>query len=123
MAQAKATPIVTNGSITGYNITDAGRGYDPSNPPLVSFSYPGYGASAKVIVSPQPDVLANGSSVPSYYEASLYGGFESDIEVSFQSTPICKTKDIPDKLKKVTRLKIKFEDYRKIPQSNFTRSF
>lgn len=119
VAQAKATPIVTNGSITGYNITDAGRGYDPSNPPLVSFGYPGYGASAKVIVSPQPDVLANGSPVPSYYEASLYGGFESDIEVSFQSTPICKTKDIPDKLKKVTRLKIKFEDYRKIPQSNF----
>lgn len=116
---AKATPIITNGSITGYNITDPGSGYDPSNPPSVSFSYTGSGASAKAIVSPQPDVLANGSAVPSYYEASLYGGFESDIEVSFQSIPMCKTKDIPDKFKKVTRLKIKFEDYRKIPQSDF----
>ena len=117
---AKATPIITNGSITGYNITDSGSGYDPSNPPTVSLSYgTGTGATARAIVSPEPNRLANGIRVPSYYEASLHGGFESDIEISFQSVPICKLKNVPDKLKRVNRIKMKFENYRKIPQTDF----
>lgn len=56
--------------------------------------------------------------VPLNYQAILKGGFESDIEVKFQSVPYCQLINLPDKLKRVTEIKVKFENYEKIPQSN-----
>ena len=61
--------------------------------------------------------LASGK-VPLNYQAILKGGFESDIEISFQSIPYCNLINIPDRLKRVTELKVNFENYEKIPQVN-----
>lgn len=54
--------------------------------------------------------------VPSTYKATLMGGFESDIEFSFQSKPLCS---IPFGTDRVTRFKASFDNYEKIPQLNF----
>jgi len=62
--------------------------------------------------------LANGSSIPSSYKAVLKGGFESDAIISFQSVPLCQPASIPDRLRKVSKLKVNFENYKKIPQFN-----
>lgn len=61
--------------------------------------------------------LASGK-VPLNYQAILKGGFESDIIISFQSVPYCQLTNIPDKLRRVTELKVNFENYEKIPQPN-----
>lgn len=57
-------------------------------------------------------------AVPLRYDAILKGGFESDIEVGFQSIPLCKIQNIADKLSRITSLKVNFENYQKIPQQN-----
>ena len=57
-------------------------------------------------------------AVPLRYDAILKGGFESDIEVGFQSIPLCKITNIVDELSRVTSLKVNFENYQKIPQQN-----
>ena len=62
--------------------------------------------------------LANGTAIPSSYKAVLKGGFESDAIISFQSVPLCKPTSIPDRLRKVSKLKVNFENYKKIPQFN-----
>jgi hypothetical protein len=66
--------------------------------------------------------LASGK-VPLNYQAILKGGFESDIEVSFQSVPYCNLINIPDRLKKVTELKVHLENYEKIPQPNMVNYY
>ena len=60
--------------------------------------------------------LANGKFIPQAYQAVLKGGFESDAIISFQSIPLCQTKNIADSLRKVSELKVHFENYQKIPQ-------
>jgi len=62
--------------------------------------------------------LANGNAIPSAYKAVLKGGFESDAIISFQSVPLCQPASIPDRLRKVSKLKVNFENYKKIPQFN-----
>jgi hypothetical protein len=89
---ATASATIFNGSIQSLNVTNGGTGYN----------------------SPK---LALGT-IPLYYDAILKGGFESDIIVSFQSVPYCQLINIPDRLKKVTEIKVNFENYEKIPQSN-----
>lgn len=54
--------------------------------------------------------------VPLTYKATLMGGFESDIELSFQSKPLCS---VPFGTDRVTRFKVSFDGYQKIPQLNF----
>ena len=54
--------------------------------------------------------------VPLTYKATLMGGFESDIELSFQSKPLCS---VPFGTDRVTRFKASFDNYQKIPQLNF----
>jgi hypothetical protein len=66
--------------------------------------------------------LASGK-VPLNYQAILKGGFESDIEISFQSVPYCNLINIPDRLKRVTELKVNFENYEKIPQYNMLKYY
>lgn len=61
-----------------------------------------------------------GGQVPLNYDAILKGGFESDIIVSYQSTPICSINNIADRMNRVTKFKMNFENYQKIPQLNFT---
>ena len=61
--------------------------------------------------------LASGK-VPLTYNAILKGGFESDIEVGFQSVAICKNQNIVDRMKRVSQVKVTFENYEKIPQVN-----
>ena len=57
--------------------------------------------------------LANGKFIPQAYQAVLKGGFESDAIISFQSIPLCQTKNIADSLRKVSELKVHFENYQK----------
>jgi len=61
--------------------------------------------------------------VPLTYQAILKGGFESDIIVSFQSVPYCQLANIPDKLKRVTEIKVNFENYEKVPQYNMLKYY
>lgn len=73
-------------------------------------------ATAKANLIDNRPYLSGGERVPFTYEATLMGGFESDIEVSFQSKPLCS---IPFGSDRVTKFKVNFENYEKIPQLNF----
>jgi len=66
--------------------------------------------------------LASGK-VPLTYQAILKGGFESDIIVSFQSVPYCKLINLPDRLKRVTEIKVNLENYEKVPQYNMLKYY
>lgn len=62
-------------------------------------------------------ILAGVNKVPLNYTATLSMGFMCDIEINFQSVPLCQIKDVPDKFKRVEELKVTFSDYRKTPQN------
>lgn len=61
--------------------------------------------------------LADGKTIPMYYQAILKGGFESDAVISFQSVPLCSQNNIIDRLKRITKLRVNFENYKKILQN------
>ena len=61
--------------------------------------------------------------VPISYQAILKGGFESDIIVSFQSVPYCQLINLPDRLKRVTEIKVNLENYEKVPQYNMLKYY
>jgi len=63
-------------------------------------------------------VLANNSKPAYYIDAYMALGFECDIEIKFQSKPLCNIKDIPSKINSIEEFKVKFENYRKVPQYN-----
>jgi len=113
--QATAVPIMNGQVLTGIQITNSGSGY--IEVPNVQIS-PNPGISFYVEIEDNRKVLANGQRVPASYNAFLKGGFESDIEVGFQSVAICKSQNIADRMKRVSKIKVNFENYEKIPQIN-----
>lgn len=113
--QATAVPIMDGQILTGIQITNFGSGY--IEVPNVQIS-PNPGISFYVEIEDNRKVLANGQRIPATYNAFLKGGFESDIEVGFQSVAICKSQNIADRMKRVSKVKVNFENYEKIPQVN-----
>lgn len=65
-----------------------------------------------------PDKISNGT-LSTIYNAYLSSGFQCDIEINYQSEPICKKIDIPDKLKYVKNMNVKIENYREYSPGNF----
>lgn len=65
------------------------------------------------------DVIVGGK-VPLNITSYVDYGFYFDAEIKVQSTPLCKSVNIPDRFKRINRLKVNFSDYKKIPQINNT---
>lgn len=116
--QATASAILDeNQKIVGVTITNPGSGY--RSIPTVTVNAGGYNQSSFYVeIEDERQILGQGNKVPSSYTATLKGGFESDIEVGFQSVAICKTQNIVDRMKRVSLVKVTFENYEKIPQVN-----
>ena len=116
--QATAVAVLNqNGFISEIVVTNPGNGY--RSVPFVTFNTGGFNQiSARAEIEDERQVLGQGNRVPSSYTATLKGGFESDIEVGFQSVAICKNENIADRMKRVSQVKVTFENYEKIPQVN-----
>jgi len=116
--QATAVAVLNqNGFISEIVVTNPGNGY--RYVPFVTFNTGGFNQiSARAEIEDERQVLGQGNRVPSSYTATLKGGFESDIEVGFQSVAICKNENIADRMKRVSQVKVTFENYEKIPQVN-----
>lgn len=72
-----------------------------------------------VFKNPTPDKISSGY-LSSNYNAYLTSGFQCDIEITYQSEPICKRIDIPDKLKYVKTMNVNIENYREYYPGNFS---
>ena len=131
-ATAYATINPGSGKVSLVTILSGGSGY--TSAPIVSFSGGnGTGVIAyatisggkvtSIIITNQGSGYTNtprlsSGTIPLNYQAILKGGFESDIIVSFQSVPYCQLINLPDKLKRVTEIKVNLENYEKVPQYN-----
>ena len=131
-ATAYATINPFLGTVISATILSGGSGY--TSAPIVSFSGGnGTGVIAyatisggkvtSIIITNQGSGYTNtprlsSGTIPLNYQAILKGGFESDIIVSFQSVPYCQLINLPDKLKRVTKIKVNLENYEKVPQYN-----
>ena len=113
--QATAIPIMSGQILTGVTITNPGSGYITIPTATVAGIY---NINFVVEIEDNRNFLANGQRIPASYNATLKGGFESDIEVGFQSVAICKNQNIVDRMKRVSQVKVTFENYEKIPQVN-----
>lgn len=113
---ATAIAVLENNKISELIITNPGSGYTSIPSVFVN-------SATFIVVAEIEDnrnLIANNIKVPDSYTSTLKGGFESDVEIKFQSVPICKKDGIVDRMKRVNQIKVNFEEYRKIPQQNTT---
>ena len=78
--QATATATVVNGVITGVEVTNPGRGYDPQNPPVVTFSSSNGGTTPTYALRLNEDIGAiqsiNRTNVFVYWPDTNMGTFK-----------------------------------------------
>ena len=62
------------------------------------------------IIANDPFLAIKTQKLTKYYKARLYTGFRCDVEVNYQSQPLCKVKDIPSKMERIEEFKVKFQN-------------